>query len=78
MHKGHIKMTEKSLQKGVSPGTTNSEISQLPERRAGQFCTLTDPGIVVDVEIQMGDPVDSQIIRNFMGEFEQARKSKSA
>jgi len=71
-------MTEKSLKNGRSPDTANSEFGQLPERQAGQFCTLPDSGIVVDVEIQLGDPVDSQIIRNFMGEFEQARSKGSA
>ena len=69
-------MTEKSLKNGGSQGTANSEFRQLPERQAGHFCTLPDSGIVVDVEIQIGDPVDSQIIRNFMGEFEQARNKR--
>lgn len=71
-------MTEKSLKKGGVQDTAKSEFCQLPERQAAQFCTLPDSGIVVDVEIQMGDPVDSQIIRNFMGEFEQARNKRSA
>ncbi|WP_455365340.1 hypothetical protein [Kaarinaea lacus] len=71
-------MTEKSLQKGVSEDTANSEFCHFPERRAGHFCTAGDPGIVVDMEIQMGEPVDSQIIRNFMGEFEQAKNKRSA
>ncbi len=71
-------MTDKSLKNGRSQDTANSEFRQLPERQAGQFCTLPDSGIVVDVEIQIGDPVDSQIIRNFMGEFKQACKKRSA
>lgn len=71
-------MTEKLQQNGMSPDIARLDLHHLPERKAGQFCSLPDPGIVVDVEIQMGDPVDSQIIRNFMGEFEQAWNKRSA
>lgn len=71
-------MTEKSRQGGVSPGITNNDICHLPERQNRPFCSIPDPGIVVDMEIQPGDPVDSQIIRKFMGEFEQARNKRSA
>ena len=69
-------MTEKSLKNDGAQDTANSRFCQPPERQAGHFCTLPDSGIVVDVEIQIGDPVDSQIIRNFMGEFEQARNKR--
>ena len=71
-------MTDKSHKIGRPQETASSEFCQPPERQAAQFCTLPDSGIVVDVEIQMGDPVDSQIIRNFMGEFEQAKNKCSA
>ena len=63
---------------GTSQDSANDKVCQLPERQAGQFCTIQNSGIVVDVEVQMGDPVDSQIIRNFKGEFELARKNRSA
>ena len=69
-------MMEKSKLKGISRGTAAGKVCQLPERQAGQFCSVPDSGIIVDVEVQMGDPVDSQIIRNFMGEFERAQKNK--
>jgi hypothetical protein len=71
-------MTEKSRQGGVSSDIASNDICHLPERHARQFCSIPDPGIVIDMEIQPGDPVDSQIIRNFMGEFEQARNKRTA
>jgi len=71
-------MTEKSKLNSMSQDTTKGKVCHLPERQADQFCTIPNAGIVVDVEVQPGDPVDSQIIRNFMGEFEQARKNRSA
>jgi len=68
-------MTEKSKQNSMSQDIAMGEVCHLPERQADQFCSIPNTGIVVDVEVQMGDPVDSQIIRNFMGEFEQAQKN---
>lgn len=71
------KMTEKKRENSTSQDRANGKVCQLPERQTGQFCTIPNSGIVVDVEVQIGDPVDSQIIRNFMGEFELARKNRS-
>lgn len=59
-------------------GVKEGEFCKIPERAANHFCSAQDMGIVVDMEIQAGDPVDSQIIRNFMGEFKAARDKKSA
>lgn len=61
-----------------SPDFKEGDFCEMPERPANHFCATQDSGIVVDVEIQMGDPVDSQIIRNFMGEFKAAWEKKSA
>ncbi len=63
---------------GMSQDSASNKVCQLPERQAGQFSTIQNSGIIVDVEVRMEDPVDSQIIRNFMGEFELARKNRSA
>ena len=70
-------MTEKLKQNSMSQDDAKGKVCRLPERQAGQFCTISGSGIIVDVEVQPGDPVDSQIIRNFMGEFELARKNRS-
>ncbi len=70
-------MTEKTLQNHISHDTTKGTKNQPHERQTGQFCTVPHTGIVVDMEVQTGDPVDSQIIRNFIGEFEQACKKQS-
>ena len=67
-------MTEKSKLHSLLQDTPKDNVCHLPERQSDQFCTIPNTGIVVDMEIQLGDPVDSQIISNFMGEFEQARK----
>ena len=58
------------------PVDAEGSYCDVPERSAGHFCSAIDPGIVVDVEIQAGDPEDSQFIR-LMGEFEAASKTKS-
>ena len=71
-------MTEKSKQLYQPQDTNQTKFCLLPERAAGHFCSSVDPGIEVDMEIQAGDPVDSQIIRNFMGEFERVWKDRSA
>lgn len=62
----------------TAPDIEEGDFCELPERPANHFCAAQESGIVVDVEIQMGDPVDSQIIRNFMGEFRAAWEKKSA
>lgn len=64
-------MTEASKRATSQVATTNPISHQTS---TSSFSTAYDPGIVVDMEIQPGDPVDSQIIRNFMGEFEAASK----
>lgn len=64
-------MTETTKPAINTIANTNRISNQSP---AKPFSTACDPGIVVDVEIQPGEPVDSQIIRNFMGEFEAASK----
>ena len=61
----------------TAPDIDVGDFCKVPERPANHFCAAKDQGIVVDMEIQAGDPVDSQIIRNFIGEFEAASK-KSA
>ena len=71
-------MTDSTKSLQASSRANQGEYCEIPERHAGHFSTARDPGIVVDVEVQMGDPVDSQIIRAFMGEFEAASKKKSA
>jgi len=45
-------------------------------RLVRHYSMQQDPGIVVDMEVQAGDPVDSQFIRNFMYEFEKASKAR--
>jgi len=69
-------MTEKLTSSKTLFDANHDQGRPAPERQARQFCTLPDAGIIVDMEIQTGDPVDSQIIRNFMGEFEQACKKR--
>ena len=58
-----------------SPANKGSH-SKSTDQQVRHFNIQQDPGIVVDFEIQAGDPVDSQLIRNFMGEFEKASKSR--
>ena len=70
-------MTEKSKMVPKVPGVKEGDFCELPERSANHFCTAQDSGIEVDMEIQTGDAVDSQIIRNFMGEFKAAYGKKS-
>lgn len=50
--------------------------SVFPDHQVRHYNMQQDPGIVVDMEIQAGDPVDSQFIRNFMGEFERVSKTR--
>ena len=71
-------MTEKSKLTRQNSGVKPGDYCELPERHAGHFSNHQDPGIVVDFEVQMGDPVDSQFIRAFMGEFEAASRKRSA
>ena len=67
------------MEKSKLPNTLQDKLKdkacRLPERQSDQFCSIPNTGIVVNMEIQLGDPVDSQIISKFMGEFEQARKN---
>ena len=71
-------MTDKLRKTGEFSKYKQGDYCEIPERAANHFCTAKDSGIVVDVEIQPGDPVDSQFIRNFMGEFKAAYDKKSA
>jgi len=68
-------MTDKTIRKGKT-STSNQKLhtdEDNPGKSARHYTIQSDPGIVVDVEIQLGDPIDSQFIRNFMGEFEAAK-----
>ena len=81
MISGVIKMMGKTRKNEMIEESTieaSGAYCDVPERSVGHFYMAVDSGIVVDVEIQAGDPVDSQFIRNFMGEFEAAGKLKSA
>jgi len=71
-------MTDKANRAPDVPKQERGNFLEAPERSPGHFSVSRDPGIVVDVEIQPGDPVDSQFIRNFMVEFETYYKKKSA
>jgi len=71
-------MTEKVDKTDHDSVNNEGEYCKVPERPVGHFCAPQNSGIVVDMEIQLGDPVDSQIIRNFMGEFRAAYGKKSA
>ena len=71
-------MTEKVRKTTDNVVFEQGEFCEIPERTVGHFNTAKDTGIIVDMEIQPGDPVDSQIIRNFMGEFRAAFEKKSA
>ena len=71
-------MTDKVHKTDFDSVNHEGEYCKVPERSVGHFCSAQDTGIVVDMEIQPGDPVDSQIIRNFMGEFRAAHSKKSA
>ena len=75
---GVSKMTEKTRKVESTPQFKQGEYCKLPERSANHFCSIKDPGIVVDVEIQAGDPVDSQFIRDFMSEFKAFYDKRSA
>lgn len=70
-------MTDKTRKVPPAPAVNEGDFCELPERSVNHFCTSQDTGIVVDMEIQMGDPVDSQIIRNFMGEFKEAYRKNA-
>lgn len=78
MQSGVLKMTEKTHIDTEKTEFEQGEYCELPERSVSHFCAAQDSGIVVDVEIQPGDPVDSQFIRNFMGEFKAFYNKKSA
>ena len=78
MQSGVIKMTEKTHKDTEKPELKQGEYCEVPERSANHFCSAQDPGIVVDVEIQAGDPVDSQFMRDFMSEFKEFYSKKSA
>jgi len=71
-------MTDKVRNTTVNVVFKQGDFCEIPERPVGHFNIAQDPGIIVDMEIQPGDPVDSQIIRNFMGEFRAAFEKKSA
>ena len=71
-------MTEKVRKTDLNSVENEGEYCKVPERTVGHFCAAQNSGIVVDMEIQLGEPVDSQIIRNFMGEFRAANSKKSA
>ena len=73
-----IKMTEKTQKNTEKPDLEPVEYCKIPERSVSHFCSAKDPGIVVDVEIQAGDPVDSQFMRDFMSEFKAFYSKKSA
>ena len=75
---GVFKMTEKSHKVNHTPQYKQGEYCELPERSATHFCSVKDPGIVVDVEIQAGDPVDSQFVRDFMSKFRAIYEKRSA
>ena len=75
---GVFKMTEKTRTVSAQPQYKQGEYCELPERSVDHFCAAKDNGIVVDVEIQAGDPVDSQFIRDFMSEFRAFYEKKSA
>ena len=71
-------MTDKFREKTNSAQHKQGVYCKLPERSTNHFCSAQDPGIVVEVEIQAGDPVDSQIIKDFMSEFEAFCDKRSA
>lgn len=71
-------MTDKSKTMPAASEVKEGDFCEIPERPVNQYWTGQDTGIQVDMEIQTGDPVDSQIIRNFMGEFKAAYGKKSA
>ena len=69
-------MTNKTKLHSVFENTPREDMHQLPENHAGQFCTIPHAGIIVEVEVPAGEQADSQVIRKFIEEFEQAQKKQ--